>query len=476
MKIHINALVPSSYTLALLAAGFMSAFAFAPWDIWPLLVVCVGTLFYILRMNHSPLKAAFYGLFFAWIFNLANLWWVTSAFIQHAPVPEVKAVAYPAVVLMCLILALPYAIMSVVFTLVQKTMPQRSLILALVFAVLWTGVELLRGTSIYGFPWNLLGYSLSSNLELLQLASITTVFGLSFIVALSAALMATLQPVLAGVAVALFAGLWGYGQQRLNAAPESPTQSQMFLVQTTIPQPEKWDEALKAYSIQKYLELSATAQPGDVIVWPETALTYDLTTNAMIREQLQQFLPYQAKLVTGHPRYTEDENRYYNAMTLLRPDGTLGESYDKHLLVPFGEFVPLRHYLTFLGELATSTFDYTAGTGKATFNLENGTTALPLICYEAIFPFFVKDHLADADLMLNITNDAWFSTTHAPLQHFALSRLRAIETGVPLVRLANSGISAVVDGYGRVTTLLDINESKGLRVAIPKPIPAGVDK
>ena len=120
--------------------------------------------------------------------------------------------------------------------------------------------------------------------------------------ALAAALLATLQPVLAGVAVALLAGLWSYGNHRLSNAPALPTQSHMFLVQTTIPQPEKWDDALRAYSIQKYLELSATAQPGDIIVWPETALTYDLTTNAMIREQLQQFLPYQASLVTGHPR------------------------------------------------------------------------------------------------------------------------------------------------------------------------------
>lgn len=465
--------LPSHHTLALVVAGFLSAFAFAPWDIWPLLLVCVGTLFYVLRLNTSVLKSLFYGLLFAWVFNLANLWWVSAAFIQHAPVPEVKSVAYPAVVLMCLILALPYAAMAGIFTLIQKVISKQTLVLAIIFALLWTGVELLRGTTIYGFPWNLVGYSLSPSLEMLQLASITTVFGLSLAVALSAALLATLQPALIGCALALLAGLWGYGSQRLKDAPIAPTQSHMFLVQTTIPQPEKWDEALRAFSIQKYLELSALAEPGDVIVWPETALTYDLTTNPMVREQLQQFLPYKASLVTGHPRYEPTaDNVYHNSMTLLRNDGTLGASYDKHLLVPFGEFVPLRQYLTFLGEFATATFDYTPGTAKPQFDLENGTTALPLICYEAIFPFFVKEHANGTDLMLNITNDAWFATTHAPLQHFALSRLRAIETGKPLVRLANSGISAVVDGYGRVSSLLNINESKGMRVSIP----TGVDK
>lgn len=468
---NLRRFTPSTNSLALITAGFMSTFAFAPWDMWPLLLACVGTLFYVLRQNKSPLKAAAYGLLFAWVFNLANLWWVTSAFIQHAPVPEVKAVAYPAVVMMCLILALPYAAMSVAFTFIQKKMKHQDLLLALIFALLWTGVELLRGTTIYGFPWNFIGYSFNPSLEMLQLASLTTVFGLSLVLAFCAALVATLQPKWIAAAAALLVAVWGYGYQRLNAAPVSPTKSHIFLVQTTIPQPEKWDEALKSFSIQKYLELSSTAQPGDVIVWPETALTYDLTTNATIREQLREYLPFNTSLVTGHPRYTEDGDRYYNSMTLLRPNGTFGASYDKHLLVPFGEFVPLRHYLTFLGEFATATFDYTPGTSPAKFDLENGTTALPLICYEAIFPFFVKEHTQGTDFMLNITNDAWFSTTHAPLQHFALSRLRAIETGKPLVRLANSGISAVIDGYGRITSLLNINESKGLRISIP----AGVD-
>lgn len=465
-------LTPSPYALAVVAAGFMTSFAFAPWDMWPLLLACVGTFFYVLRQNNSVLKAFAYGLAFAWVFNIVNLWWVSSAFIQHAPVPEVKAVAYPAVVLMCLVLALPYAIMSVIFTFIQKQMKHQHLLLALVFAVLWTGVELIRGTTIYGFPWNFLGYGLSPSLEMLQLASLTTVFGLSLIVALSAALFASLQPKLIAGGAALLVALWGYGYQRLHNAPVSPTKSHIYLVQTTIPQPEKWDDALKAFSIQKYLELSAAAQPGDVIVWPETALTYDLSTNPMIQNQLLQFLPNQTSLVTGHPRYDPDrDNVYYNSMTMLRTDGSIGASYDKHLLVPFGEFVPLRQYLTFLGEFAATTFDYTPGQGPARFDLENGSVALPLICYEAIFPFFVKEHLAGTDFMLNITNDAWFAGTHAPLQHFALARLRAIETGKPLVRLANSGISAVVDGYGRISTLLGINESKGIRVSIP----AGVD-
>lgn len=460
-------ILPSSATLMLLSAGLLSALAFAPWDIWPVLLLCVGTLFYVLRRNDAPLKGVFYGGVFAWMFNLSNLWWVSSAFIQHAPVPEVKAIAYPAVVLMCFILAWPYALMAGLFTWIQKKMPQNTVRLAVVFAFLWTGVEFLRGATVYGFPWNLLGYSLGSNLEMLQLASVTTVFGLSMVLALSASLLASAQPKLMAASAVLLLVLWGYGYQRLQSAPSSPTQSHLFLVQTTIPQPEKWDDALKSFSTQKYLELSAMAEPGDVIVWPETALTYDLTTNANIREQLQQFLPYKASLLTGHPRYTEESDRYYNSMTLLRYDGTLGDTYDKHLLVPFGEFVPLRQYLSFLGEFATSTLDYTAGHHAPTLNLENGATVLPLICYEAIFPFFVRRYAPTADFMLNITNDAWFAATHAPLQHFVLARLRAIETGKPLVRLANSGVSAVVDGYGRISTLLNINESKGMRVSIP---------
>ncbi|RME68517.1 MAG: apolipoprotein N-acyltransferase, partial [Nitrospirae bacterium] len=325
------------------------------------------------------------------------------------------------------------------------------------------GLEYIRGAALTGFPWSLVGYSQTEILPIMQVADITGIYGVSFFVVL---LNLTLygmvykrwpikKALLLIVVLAIFLG-YGLVRQSMLEDLKPHDYIKVAMVQPNIEQQLKWDPQYKRTNLEKLFHLTERLLPErpDLVVWPETALPFYFGYEKDLTERLQTFVrKHHLYLLTGTPLIKDikkTNNRYQyitsNSAILLGPDGKVMASYDKIHLVPFGEYVPLRKILFFVNRLVEGIGDFKRGEGYTTFEI-NHKRFFVLICYEAIFPSLVRD-FGEADFMVNITNDAWFGTSSGPFQHADIARVRAIEMRRPMVRVANSGISEVVDIFG----------------------------
>jgi apolipoprotein N-acyltransferase len=248
------------------------------------------------------------------------------------------------------------------------------------------------------------------------------------------------------------------------------------LVQANIDQRLKWQDGERVRTLQKYLALST--QPGNPpvthVVWPETALPYLLSTEPELLRIVARVVPPGGLLLTGAVRVEQpgpQPGRVWNSVHAIDDQGRIVATYDKFHLVPFGEYVPLRHILP-IDKITPGTSDFAAGPGPSTVRLPGLPAASPLVCYEAIFPGAVTAPSGPRpQWLLNVTNDAWFGHSAGPHQHFASARLRAVEEGLPLVRAANTGISAVIDPYGRVRAELGLGREGVLESSLPAALP-----
>ncbi len=340
-------------------------------------------------------------------------------------------------------------------------------------AVALAGSEALRGVVLTGFPWAQPGH-LWLDLPAEQLAAWIGPNGLGLLAVLVAATGAALHPFriaaslgIAGTAVAL--GAW------LGSLPVPPPPGgTVRVVQPNAAQHLKWDPAMSLAFFDRLL--TATAAPGDLrpdlVIWPETAVQFLLNrpgAGLAMSAEAAGGVP----LVLGIQR-TEGW-RGYNSLALLGPDGTVEAVYDKHHLVPFGEYIPFGDLAADLFGVtafaAQEGFGYSAGPGPALLSLGPLGVAAPLICYEAVFPGILRRLPERPGWLLQITNDAWFGQRSGPFQHLSVARLRAIEQGLPLVRAANTGVSAVVDARGRVVAQLGLGEQGFLDVPLPAALP-----
>ncbi len=335
-----------------------------------------------------------------------------------------------------------------------------------------------------GFPWNLAGNVWAFAPAVLQLAAVTGVWGLTLITVLAAAAPAVLGEPAAGAGRRAFVGAmlalpllaWGGGALRLAAAP--PLGSDVVegvglrLVQPSIEQALKWRPAMRQDHVERQMRLSAAEGLAGIshVIWAETAVPYLLTQEPELRARLARVVPEGGLLITGAPRSgaAEGAPRLWNSLHALAGDGGIVGTYDKHHLVPFGEYMPLRSLLG-LSKLTAGSVDFAPGPGPLVLRLPGLPPVSPLICYEAIFPGRVLPAGPRPAWLLNLTNDAWFGTSSGPYQHFASARMRAVEEGLPLVRVANTGISAVVDAYGRTLGRLGLNRTGILDAPLPKP-------
>ncbi len=363
----------------------------------------------------------------------------------------------------------------------------------LALAIAWTAAEWLRGNILTGFPMNLMGTVWMPSVGMIQSVAVVGVYGLSFVTVLAAAAPAALATpgtdehpgrrpwLLPAVAFGLLAAVWLGGQARLALAPDhAPTEVTLRLVQASIDQSRKWEEGLREAGLAHHVVLSH--EPGldetDIVIWPETAAPFFLDESPTLQAFVSRAAPFGGYVITGAPRRTRSAGRtiaVWNSLHVLGSAGTITASYDKHHLVPFGEYMPLRGIIN-LRALATGAVDSSAGPGPRTLRPPGVPPFSPLICYEAIFPGeVVADDLSPAERpqwLLNVTNDAWFGHTAGPYQHFQAARLRAVEEGMPLVRAANTGISAVVDSYGRVVGRLGLGEIGVLDAPLPPALEA----
>jgi len=438
----------------------------------------------------ASLRAAF-GAGWWWGFGyfVAGLWWLGSAFLVDA---DKFAWALPFGVLglpagLALFPAFGFALARLIWR------PDATRVLALAVALGFS--EWLRCVALTGFPWNEFGMALGANLELAQIASIVGLHGLTLLAVAIFAAPATLWTETrrrwtpTALAIVVLAAIFGFGLWRL-AAPASATlpNVKMRLMQPNVSQGSDFSPDNGQAIVQEYLALSdratspKTSSVADVthLIWPESAFPFLLARDGAALAAISEFLRGGTTLVTGAARLDENDRsdgrrHYFNSILTLDRRGLLPERYDKRHLVPFGEYLPFGRWFERFGvtQFVHMPGGFDPGTGDDRLHVPGLPTARALICYEAIFPNERGEKLDDPDpprWMLNVTDDAWFGLTAGPYQHFAEARLRAIETGLPLVRAANTGISAVVDGRGRILAEARLGAEAVVDSALPEPL------
>lgn len=341
---------------------------------------------------------------------------------------------------------------------------------------LWVCLEYLRTFLITGFPWGLLGYTQYKHLHLIQIIDIFGVYGMSFVIVFANVVIYFLLLHVKGLAwqgktvsrrmlivsMSLLAAVgvlvWTYGHIRLKSVDRMIADAETIkvaVIQGNIEQSDKWDLEYRKDIISTYIRLSKQAMSyhPDLIVWPETATPFYFKYNKKLTEMvLQGIRSTGTHFIVGSPtvEFKESENRYYNSAYLITPDGKVAGRYDKTHLVPFGEYVPLRKWLPFINHMVAQVGGFKSGQTGNTLKWHPADIGVQ-ICYEVIFPGLASEMVANnSELIVNITNDAWFGKTSAPYQHFSMAVFRAIENRRSLVRAANTGISGFIDPAGRI--------------------------
>jgi len=477
----------SKLFLAILAGALQSS-AFPRLGLFPLAGLALIPLLLAIR-DVSPWDAFRLGFAAGLIHTLTLLYWIASTVATFGQLP--LALAIGILMLLCAYIA-GY---TGLFGFLAAKIGGQPLTAPLILASAWTALEYLRGNLLSGFPWGFLGHSQFAARPLIQICDITGVYGVSWLLVLinSAALLAVLarsaktwQGAVVGRRIAwgwglaacgLLVGvlLYGWGRMaRYEKLAETAPAIRVAVVQGNIPQDQKWNPAFQIATTKKYIQLSqeAAAADPDLVVWPETATPFYLFRNTVLTRMVLRAIASAGKpFLIGSP-YVEDReggSAYHNSAFLFDAQAQPVGRYDKAHLVPFGEYVPLRRWLPFLGKIVAQVGDFAAGQPGGLLST-GGTTIGPLICYEGIFPELARTATRNgAALLVNITNDAWYGRTSAPYQLYALAAFRAVENRRPLVRAANTGISGFVDAAGRsygTTRIFEDALSIG-RVAMP---------
>lgn len=441
--------------------GALAALGQAPWGFWWATLAAMAVLIWLLERVVDRRGAFWTGLCAGTGYFALALSWIVEPFLID--IAATGWMAPFAVVLLSAGLGLFWGAAAVLACLFPRP--------ALGFVVAFVALEWLRGVILTGFPWAMLGHVwIGTPLD--QLAALGGPSILSLVTLLAAAL-----PVLwrwrgaAGSALILAAAL-GFGLWRLNQPLPDPRPGMLRLVQPNAEQSMKWEAARAREFLDRLLTLTAKGSPADLTVWPETSVPYML-----------EYAPEVAGMVVrasgGKPValgiQRAEGDRFYNSLRVLEGAAVETARYDKAHLVPFGEYIPF-------GDLAYDWFGlkafaaqagntYSDGPGPQVLDLGSFGKVLPLICYEAIFPREVNAMPERADWILQITNDAWFGIRTGPFQHFAQARLRAIEQGLPLIRVANTGVTAVVDAHGRVVEALPFGTMAALDTQVPGALP-----
>ncbi|WP_323040457.1 apolipoprotein N-acyltransferase [Gemmobacter sp.] len=447
-------------------AGIAAALGQVPWLLWWLVLPSYAGAIWLVAGAPGRWQAGLR----AWVFGTAHfllaLHWITEPFQIDAA--RDAWMAPFALVFMAGGLALFWGAAGIVSGLFSRR--------ALAFALALAGAEATRGVVLTGFPWALPGH-VWLGLPPMQLAAVVGAGGLTLITLGLALLPVLLRWRGAGLAVALLGAVWGWGHWRLGQ-PLPPAAGPLIrLVQPNADQRLKWQPDHAREFFNRHLDLTAAPaeRRPDLVVWPETAVPFLLDDD---RGGLRAILAASGGTPVALGIQRTDGLRGYNALAVIGP-GAVGDPeiralYDKAHLVPFGEYIPLGDAMAdWLGIFSFSPregFGYSAGPGPRLLDLGSLGTLQPLICYEAVFPYFQRA-VGRPGWMLQVTNDAWFGDDAGPFQHLALARLRAVENGVPLVRVANTGVSAMIDARGGVLAEIGLNRMGHLDVPLPGALP-----
>ena len=459
-------------------AGILAATSLPPLFLLPLLWVSFPILFFLISGARSLRAAIADGWWFGFGYFLAGLYWISLSLLVES---EKFAWMIPlALLLIPAVLACSIGIAAGV-----SYFAKQGLLRLLALAASWTLCEWARAHLLTGFPWNPIAVIWSWDPVFLQGLSVIGLYGLGFLTVLI-----FLWPVtfvlkskrhalgVSFVFLGLIAACWIFGFVRLFEATE-PGQGDLRLriVQPNIPQDLKWNPRLRNQHLDKLVKLSKGAGNAGVkhIIWPETAIPFLLPPNANLSRILGDTIPLGGLLWAGSLTSIGSSGnpfKLFNSLLVVDASGEIRAKYDKHHLVPFGEYVPYRDFLG-ISKITRGRTDFSPGPKPTPIDLLGIQKVLPLICYEIIFSHEVAA-ASRADWVVNITNDAWFLDSAGPRQHFALAQMRAVELGLPVVRAANTGISGVIDPWGRVIDSLGVGVSGSIDVKLPSPLPATI--
>ena len=459
------------------------------WLAWGALVPLVLSI-----RGKTPAKAFHMGLTMGMVHFFSLIYWILPTLRTYGNLPILLAL--PVLILMVFYLALYPALFCLILSR-NFSHESFSASLPLKASLVWVALEFIRANVFTGFPWGLTGYSQYLNINLIQIADITGVYGISFLIVMVNTILAmawnhlisnklpskirkketTALAVWSVLLIFTITGVMIYGHERLITMETTMATAQkrvVSVIQGNVPQSEKWDETYKAQTVSTYCELSLAAPPGqtrDLIIWPETALPFYYTWDEEMSHRVNHCIQESnAWFIIGSPAFSflgENDFQFFNRAYMLTPRAIVSEFYDKSHLVPFGEYVPFGDYLTFLDKLTSQAGDFSPGTPDAKPLTFKKNHAGILLCFEIIFPELASTVVRNgADLLVTMTNDAWFGRTSAPLQHFSMAVFRAVENRRSVARAANTGISGFIDPRGKITGTTALFEKATLTQAV----------
>lgn len=439
---------------------------------WVCLVPLIVSI--LCRTQHRVLLQ---GVVAGTVYHIGLVYWVVVSMNTYGGIPQPLAVVL--LVALSLFLSLFIALPLWGSAFIWKRTGIR---LTLTLPLYWVASEYIKSWFLTGFPWELLGYSQFQNLRLIQIADITGVYGVSFVLlSVNCALAIIVHALITRRRFTLLEPCWAlllltaclfYGHVRVQEFrdPAGPRLNTL-LVQPNIPQDLKWNPEYLDATMQRLFHLSTAQTPGktDIIIWPESATPFFFQNEPVYHNQVSRTLQHSgAWLLFGSPSFTQSGGRpvFHNSAFLLQPDGSEAGKYDKLHLVPWGEYVPLQSLFPFVNQLVAGIGNFCPGSGIKL--LPAGDTMLaPLICYEIIFPDLTRQFVKmGGHCIVNITNDAWFGRTSAAYQQLSMAVLRAVENKRFLVRAANTGISAAIAPTGKILAQTDLFTEAALPATI----------
>lgn len=450
-------------TLLSILSGLCLVFAFPKFNLN--ILAWVAFIPWFLALQHKTLaQAAGLGFITGCVFFGGLLYWIYNVLTIYGHLPGIISLFF--LILLIAYLALYFSSFAFFWRWLDLKNSSGQILFASAF---WVTLEYIRGILFSGFPWELLGYSQYQVLPLIQIAELTGVYGVSFLIILVNILLYKFlvhtskgerkyagREILAA-AIIIFC-CWLYGQNKIATLEQGAARQKEYkisLIQGNIRQDLKWERHFQEETLKIYTELTwqTKKEKPDLVIWPETATPFFFQNNFPFQSRILDLArQMETPILFGAPAFTRQDGRvhYFNSAFLISPQREILGRYDKIHLVPFGEYAPLAGLLGFTRDIIGAIGDFTAGAGIINLTLPWGKFGV-LICYEIIFPDLTRQFAAQgAQFLVNITNDAWFGRTSAPYQHLSMATFRAVENRLPIARAANTGISAFITADGKI--------------------------
>ncbi len=471
--------------LASATSGLLLATAFPPWQLDLIVWIALVPLLWSIRSCRTSTEAALCGWVSGFFFFSVDVRWVYDTLTVHGHFSPYLSVVI--LFLMTISLAFSTAVFGFLCRLACKSIAPGWVI----FPTVWVSVEYARTYALTGFPWDLLGYSLAQRLNLVQVADITGVYGLSFVIVfINSVVLETfskrnksfyplMTQIVLGIVLITFCSVYGWYQLGRHAE-ESPSEnsSTIGILQGGIPQGVKWNEAYRSLTFNTYENFAeqSVSAGAELLIWPETSVPVVIGGEDLAWMRAMEISSkLKTPMLIGAPSQTDTrgEINFFNSAFLVNGSEILS-GYDKIHLVPFGEYMPLGWLFPLGPGMAAREADFSPGANMTLMKPLDLPAFSVLICYEAIFPDLSRLAVNNgAQFLVNITNDGWFDSSSAPFQHLSMAKFRSIENRVWLIRSANTGISAAIDPAGRIVDSISLAESGWINVKIPEQVNVG---